>query len=332
VSVEQLPWHEAQWATLASLRAAGRLPHALLLRGPRGVGKRLFAERLTAWLLCAEETSEAPCGRCRGCRLRAAGSHPEARLVAPLEGKTTIGIDQIRELIGYVGLTRHLAPWKVIRIDPAEALTRSAANSLLKTLEEPPGAAVFLLVADQSTQLPATVRSRCQAIDLKTPPHPQARAWLAERIGAAHDPALLLELARGAPLAALELLREGRLDTRVAVFEDLVALAAGRSDPAQVAARWRKLGLGDVLSWVEAHAADLVRTKMLPAPARVLSLDLRESMQRAGEGLDLKQLFELLDRCTQARRALEAQLNLNEQLLLEDTAVAWRLAAADARE
>lgn len=320
---ERLPWHAAQWRALNAARETGRVPHALLLRGRRGLGKHWFAERLGASLLCEAALGQRPCGECRGCRFSGAGTHPDMASVQPLEGKSAIGIEQIRDLIDYVGLTRHYADTKVVLLTPAEAMTREAANSLLKTLEEPPGSAVFILVSHRSALLPATIRSRCRIVDFPAPPADAVREWLAGRLAGGHDPQALLALAQGAPLVALELAAEGRLEERARVLDDMAALAAGREDPLAAAARWRRLGLGTVVHWLCAHTADLIRLKCVPARPKVTSGDLREPMQTLADTLNLLFLFELLDECLEARRALDRRQNLNEQLVLESLAIAW---------
>ena len=104
--VQSLPWQDHQWQRIAAMEASARLPHALLLRGPEGVGKHRFACRLVSAILCeCHEFQQRPCGDCRGCRLVAAHSHPDLHALAPLEGKQQIGIDQVRSLIERIGLT-----------------------------------------------------------------------------------------------------------------------------------------------------------------------------------------------------------------------------------
>ncbi len=328
---EPLPWHTHQWHTLNAARASGRMPHALLLRGPEGVGKHRFAERLAARLLCEHDVAqERPCATCRACRLVAAGTHPDLAHIGPLEGKTAIAIEQIRDLIEYVSLTRQYASQKVVLLAPADALTRPAANSLLKTLEEPPGSAVFVLISHRSTLLPATIRSRCQVVDFPVPPADVAREWLAARLDAGGDPQTLLALAQGAPLAALDLAtRESGLAGRTELLEDLVALAAGGADPVAAAARWRRWGLRAVVHWLCGHTADLIRLKCVPGRPKVTSTDLREPMQSLAQNLNLLFLFEFFDECLEARRALDLRQNLNEQLVLESLAVGWRRLGSD---
>ncbi|MFO7642692.1 MAG: DNA polymerase III subunit delta', partial [Candidatus Competibacteraceae bacterium] len=162
---EGLPWHEPLWRQFQQSRAAGRLPHALLLAGPAGLGKLAFAKRLARALLCETPDVEGDaCGRCRSCRLFQAGSHPDYRMEQPVEEGKAIRIDPIRELCGFLGFTAQYGGYKIALLEPADRLNLNAANSLLKTLEEPPGDCLLLLVTAHPARLPATVRSRCQKV------------------------------------------------------------------------------------------------------------------------------------------------------------------------
>jgi DNA polymerase-3 subunit delta' len=146
--------------------AGGRGPaHAYLLHGPEGVGKRAVADAFAAFLLCAESGDDA-CGTCRQCTRTRAGTHPDLCLVTRDEDRRDIRIDQARALVRWLTLRPMMAARKVALIDGAHLLNEHGQNALLKTLEEPPGASVVLLVAVQPSQLLPTVRSRCQAIGL----------------------------------------------------------------------------------------------------------------------------------------------------------------------
>src|SRR3569832_2564259 len=160
-----LPWHEETWARLLAARRAGRLPHALLLTGPQGMGKQRFAENWMAGLLCeAPDAEGCACGVCRRCQLLAAGNHPDYRQLTPPEEGKVIGVDQVRELIQYIALTPQYGANKIATIHTADKLNINAANTLLKTLEEPPPLSLFVLVTAQPSRLPVTVISRCQRI------------------------------------------------------------------------------------------------------------------------------------------------------------------------
>lgn len=216
------PWNEP---ILQSLRArAERLPHALLVHGARGTGKLALAERIVQFLLCeAAEPARRPCGACEGCRWLAAGSHPDFRriepealarepLAEPEEGEPArkekgkpsleIKVEQVRELAAFLNLRSHRGRLRVALVHPAEAMNLTAANALLKGLEEPPAGAMFLLVSHHPTRLLPTIRSRCVALPVPVPPHEAALAWLVSQ--GVEDPARWLAYAGGAPLQALD--------------------------------------------------------------------------------------------------------------------------------
>jgi len=161
--------------------SCGRLSHAYLFLGPEGAGKRLFARELAKAFFC--ESGNA-CGECTPCRSIAHGNHPSVELYEPVEGKTAIDIDTIRELctrVQYKTNRVHIAV-----LEQAELLTEPAANALLKTLEEPPGDAIFILTSQSAGTLLPTIVSRCHRIlftgpRVDTAPLPEeTRAWLEE--------------------------------------------------------------------------------------------------------------------------------------------------------
>jgi DNA polymerase-3 subunit delta' len=321
---ERLPWHEAQWQRIEVMRASGRLPHALMLRGLRGLGKAAFAQRLASALLC--ESSAPPCGECRGCTLMAAGNHPDFLKVKPEEGKQAIGIDQIRALIDHLVLTTQYRGYKLVIVDPAESMTPQAANTLLKTLEEPPGAAVFILVCHQSGLLPATIRSRCQMLEFPLPPTGLTEPWLKARLTDGAPAEKLLRLAGGVPFRALELSEEKGAEKPAALFGDLAALVARRADPVAVAYGWRAQSAAELSSWFTSLTSDLIRLKSDTACESLTHADLRDAMQPVVRALDLRTLFGLLDLCLEVRWHSVRQTHVNEQLLLEDLAIQWAAA------
>ncbi len=324
-----LPWQDDQWQRIVTMQAGARLPHALLLRGPEGVGKYRFARRLVSALLCErQEFQNRPCGDCRGCRLIAAGTHPDLHELAPLEGKQQIGIDQVRSLIERIGLTPQYGGRKAVLVAPAERMTRAAANTLLKTLEEPPGDALFVLVAQRAGALPATIRSRCQMVDFPVPDAEAARPWLAAGLGSEEAAKTALRLAHGAPLNARLLAADGGLDAREAILEDLERLIRGDADPITTAERWRDMGLLEALYWLLSMVCDLVRLKNGRLAHSLTHSDRGPAMQGLARGLDLTGLFRPFDLLIEARRAALGQLNLNEQLMLESIAIEWRRSGA----
>ena len=215
-----LPWQHELWSQLVSWRE--RLPHALLLHGGRGVGKRHLMKTFAQLLLCESPVGDTPCGRCAGCQLLAAGNHPDLRWLTPAAsmpdrddaesndedaqadrpkaGKPSreVVIDQVRKTSDFLSISSHRGGRRVVLLFPAEALNAPAANALLKMLEEPPPGAVFLAVSDQLDAVLPTILSRCVLLRAPIPSHAQALQWL-QSIGVERAEAKLAE-AGGAPL------------------------------------------------------------------------------------------------------------------------------------
>jgi DNA polymerase-3 subunit delta' len=257
--LETLPWHEALWTRMRASREAGRIAHAMLLAGPRGVGKRMFANRLASWLLC--ETGGAdPCSRCRSCRLLQAGSHPDFFRLQPEEDKRDISIDAVRELSERLALTSNHRGLRVAVIEPADSLNLNGVNALLKTIEEPPAGSHLLLISERPMMLAATLRSRCQILRFGVPPFEQALAWLRGRKPEAAE--TLLAQAHGAPLRALELIDSGAHEQRAEWARRLAAVATGHESPLALAAGIDKPSAQAFLEWLLAWALDLQKTRL----------------------------------------------------------------------
>lgn len=217
------PWQKESWRQLVGLRP--RLPHALLIHGPAGIGKLMLAEEFAQLLLCeAPGELEAPCGRCDGCRWFLAGSHPDFRRLEPeflarqrgaaedeearasASGKgqkpsAEIKIDEVRELDAFLNLRSHRGRRRVVLVHPAEAMNSHAANALLKGLEEPQAEAHFILVSHRPARLLPTLRSRCVALAIAPPTPERAGPWLKQQ--AIPDWEEWLAFAGNAPLRAV---------------------------------------------------------------------------------------------------------------------------------
>jgi DNA polymerase-3 subunit delta' len=262
-----LPWLDAPLAAVLRRRDEDRLPHALLLSGPRGIGKRRLADSLLASLLCLEPDEpgreRGGCGHCRSCRLLAGGAHPERFEVTFEDDSRQLKVDSIRALTDSLTLTTTISPRKVALIHPAEAMNRNAANALLKSLEEPPGDAVLILLSHDPSRLPATILSRCQRLHLELPDAEQARAWLRAETGleqAAIDEAL--EAAAGRPLLARELLEQEAVGGLGKVRRALAALL-GRPDAiGRCAAALESIEAERLWRWLSTAAADLLRSRL----------------------------------------------------------------------
>jgi DNA polymerase-3 subunit delta' len=315
-----LPWLVSTFADLQQRRAQGRLAHALMFVGPAGIGKHQLAERFAQSLLCAQPHADGqPCGHCHACSLYAAGTHPDLFRLSPEEDSKNIRIDQIRALIEGMSLTSHYGRHKVVILNPADAMNIAAANALLKTLEEPPADTVLLLITDRASFLPATIRSRCQTLRLALPARDEAQAWLATQLGNPEEAAVLLALAGGAPLAALDLADE-QLARRQEMLNGWQQLASGKADPVKLAADWVKPGLRLPITWIYGWVADMIRLRN-GGENQLTNQDAKAALQNLAEELDLTLLYGLLDRVTETIKLANSQVN--PQTLMEGILLYW---------
>ena len=246
-----------------------RLPHALLIHGPAGIGKRALAEHFAQFLLCESPWSERPCHRCDACRWFVAGNHPDVRWLEPeaiakpvvIEGDEEVGagsrsakpsleikVEQVRALADFLNIGSHRGRHRIALVHPAEDMNLHAANSLLKSLEEPPAGAVFVLVSHRPTRLLATIRSRCVGLPMGLPERAEAEAWLCTT--GVSDASRWLAFAGGAPLRALEYGSGPRGET---ILRLLKALHAGFHQGAVAGDRDEVEALVEVL---QKHALD----------------------------------------------------------------------------
>jgi DNA polymerase-3 subunit delta' len=311
--VTGLPWHDDHWSRLQARRQRDAMPHALLLCGPNGLGKRAFAQRFVQGLLCGQSTQGEACGQCRTCLLLAAGTHPDLiRLTFGLRKdgvqRSEIVVDQIRGLSARLAMSSQFGGWQVAIIDPADALNSAAANALLKTLEEPAAQTLLILVADAPWRLPQTIRSRCQRIEFQLPGTAAALAWLeAEGVG---DAAAALTAAGGNPGLARMWAQEGALDRRLEVRKDLAALAAGRGQPTEVVKRWLDSAPEQRLWFAAQAVADEIRIRATQGSGPLAS------------GLDVEALGQWYSASNRTRESLRGPLR--GDLLLLELLAQWR--------
>ena len=248
-------------ALLRRAWAGGHLAQAYAFGGPAGVGKRTAALALAQAANC-ERPSAGPladaCGVCPVCRRIAAGQHPDVTLVTPEEDKTVITIDQVRSMSGQAGLRAYEGKTKVWIVDPADQMQEAAANAFLKTLEEPAGSALFLLLTTAMSALLPTIRSRCQEVRFDPLPEPALRAILERHGRPAAEAARVAALSGGSAERALALDVEREAAAREQMVTDLWSALASLPALLDAAERLGKArsGLEEALDTVQAVTRD----------------------------------------------------------------------------
>ncbi len=268
------PWQHEPWQRWAGLRE--RLPHAILLKGPQGIGKLDFALALSQSLLCEKPQPDGmPCEACPSCHWFAQDTHPDFRLLQPEaladaeEGEEReagkkkpsrqISVDQVRTLADFANLSAHQGGHRVVLIHPAETMNTSAANALLKTLEEPGGKMILVLVSHKPQQLLPTILSRCVELAMPMPPQEQSHAWLKQQ-GIA-NPVTLLAQAGFAPLTAAKLAEEGTGTEEYTRFLQEIG-QPGQFDALALAEQLQKTDPAQVIHWLQQWCYDLYSAKL----------------------------------------------------------------------
>jgi len=320
-----LPWQMPLWDGLLARLRTDSLPHALLFTGSVGYGKSVLAEALIHGLLCQSPGDNGiACGECQSCRLLAAGTHPDLMWLEPEEAGKAIPVDRIRAVSGFFSLKGQYSGRQIIFINPAEAMNRHAANSLLKTLEEPTEDALLILISSQPSLLLPTIRSRCQQVVFLQPEAQISESWLQTQLKDVSKLATirsLLALSNGAPLAAQALHETGELAVRYELASQWVGVVEGKTDPLACAKQWSELGLPKATRWLSSWVMDLIRLKSGADPVVITNGDLHSQLQKLVIGLDQKRLFAYLEQITETARWGNSQLNA--QLAMEDLMVSW---------
>lgn len=321
-----------------------RLPHAMIFAGPAGTGKctlaLLIAQLLNCLvpanknacgecspcrkisatlksrnLLCQTMKGDGFCGTCENCRLRMQ-KHPDVRLIEP--EKTTIGIDQVRELIDEVAFQPFEARYRLAVLDPADQMKIEAQNSLLKTLEEPASRTVIILITTNPYMLLETIRSRCRLLQFGGIQRETIEQYLISEAGMTpRDAQLSAALSGGSLAAALAFDTVGYREIREQAFRFVRLLLKGEdftntSILSAQAAKDKK----SFTAWVDAVTAlleDIYYAAI--APDRVGQVDLREKLEQVARNTPRRILVSAIDAIGNLKK--ELQYNINRQLALE---------------
>lgn len=293
----------------------GKTAHSYLFEGVNGSGRKKTALALIQALFCTVKPDDA-CGVCTSCCKIESGNHPDIHLIGPLPDKRDISVDQLRELQHDLSLRPYEAPRKACIIDPAERMNTSSANSLLKTLEEPPGNALIILLTENAGMLLPTVRSRCQLMRF-APLSPEHLITLLVRSGMATDAARLIAPMSGGSLQkALELDNEALVAKREAVLKKVNQLNINRIttvfDAAEELSGNREATL-ELLDMLLSFYRDVVH--LGSGSREIVNQSVRSDLESIATKRSMPHNLKLLELIYQTRR--DIQRNANPKLALD---------------
>lgn len=255
---------------LGNLLSRNRIPNGLLFFGPAGVGKAMTALTFAKAVNCAETPGDA-CGQCLSCRKIDSGNHPDIIQVSPVKKSRIIDVEAIDNVIEMASLRPYEAAWRIFIIHDADRMRGPAQNHLLKTLEEPLGPSVFILISEYSQLLLPTIRSRCQRIRFRAlHPDTVTEILLRERDVDAKLAEAIAGIAQGQMSRAFDLVDS---DKREMVF-DIVERFQRKEDPLEVAE-----GFSGFLSAQKSHIEAVIKNEAEPVDAKEVSKEDRERMK-----------------------------------------------------
>ena len=304
-NIKKISWHTSLWHLAEQAHDKNCFPHALLLSGISGLGKHQFANRLASILLCEKISfSLGPCGECHSCSLSLAGNHPDMLFVTTETSKASIKVDQVRVLNDKLGQSSLKENKKIIIISLAESMNRAAANALLKILEEPPSACLFLLITNNQYTIPATIKSRCQQWVFK----PLSWHEYQNHVGK-YEP-----LSFGAPLR----LNDESILTHqnsVAVCELMAEVAEKVLNPVEAVESLGEFELSNLLQVMYLIFYDALLFKLCNRQHFFVNVEAVMALARHKSSLDL---YYLLDGVKESMNSLCNAIAINRQLTLEN--------------
>jgi len=330
--IKLYPWQQEPWQRWTGLRT--RLPHAILLKGPQGIGKFDFAINLAQSLLCEAPLADGlACQGCPSCHWFLQETHPDFRLLQPdsmseaedgeerdagkKKPSRQISVDQIRSLADFANLSAHRGGHRVVLIHPAEAMNTNSANALLKTLEEPSARMLILLVSHKPQQLLPTILSRCLTLAMPMPTLEESTSWLKQQgIG---KPLEILAQAGFAPLQALRIAEEAAGADEYNRFLQEIRHPE-KFDVFALAEQLQKTEPSRVIHWLQQWCYDLSSAK-LTGKVRYNS-ELYDLINKLSDKISALELMRFQKELLVARR--EALHPLNPKLQFESILLSYR--------
>lgn len=331
------PWNTEHWQDLTG--QAGHNNHALLFSGQTGLGKFDLAMAFAHHVLTQSQSQP------QSADLFNAASHPdfhvlmteqkaidlgEEQLVSLFaqryfeqhsgKPKKNISIDQVRKLGSAISTHPHISEYRVVLVVDAEKMNFNAANAILKNLEEPPANTLFVLVSDEVSSLPKTVRSRCSMVQFRTPSYEAGRQWLSQQQRMPeHDIDTHLAMANNQPLLALRMFEQEFIAHLKSIFTDLNGLWSHKREATAVAKNWQDLGSAVTIDVLQKLFADVMRYRAAAEPPAVFFPVQQSWVASISSKFDHSRLLALQDYMNQAKQLLAT--TVDELLVMETLSV-----------
>lgn len=323
------PWHVDSWQKFQHACQIDHLSHALLISGAEHTGKFGFASKIAKSMLCESpsrtSTESGACNQCRSCKTYESKANPDYLQIDLLEDKQQIGVDQIRKMNQFLTLSRSFNTYRVVVISEAERMNKNAANSLLKSLEEPADNSVIILVTSHLSVMIPTIKSRCQLLHLPTPGKPQAIDWLKQKTGM--DESLLaqkLDIAQNRPLAALNI-DEELINSRELLLEDIINIIQEKLAITDIAKKWHKHDHTMLLDWQIGWLHQLLSSEYQSSNKsndnQQLNQKLPKNLMTIKESAMNIALWDLYDQLLQQKRLVHT--SVNPLIFLENMLTLW---------
>ncbi len=311
---ENIIGHEKPKNLLRMFLESKNIPHAFLFCGQEGVGKKLAAKEFAKYLFCENGIA---CGKCGPCIKLQRGSHPDLLVIEPEEDKEIIGIPQARMISKEVCEYPYESEKRAIIIDPAETLTREAANALLKTLEEPPPYNHFFLITSAEKEIPATIRSRCNRIFFTPLPKEELKKYFLQIPDIDEERAgLLADISHGSISSGLFWAENDNFHLRRMIIELITGKNKSFIGASSIAEKISKtdMGIGMYLSFLLSFFRDLLIVVYGQNISMIINKDMEEFLE--WQKADVKWIEKTIKRIQETTAIM--RYNVNKWLAFEN--------------
>lgn len=304
------PWLNDAWRAWQERLKNQTFSAATLISAPAGVGALQLVEPFASALMCSAQDGEA-CGFCHSCDLMQSGNHPDYHVVQPEKEGRSISVEQIRHCNRLAQESSQLSGYRLIVIEPAEAMNESAANALLKTLEEPADKCVFVLVTTRISHILPTIVSRCQQISIAEPPARLVADWLSDSLEKTVPP-YAVHIHGNAPLLTQAFVSDG-ISTYTELESQFIASLQGDVSAALSCAKSAATNPVQRLSWLWYLLTDAQKVQF-----GVHQVHFTPGCQQVADLMSFGQLQQQTERLAKLIEQLRAFTGLNSELLITD--------------